>query len=101
RVPTIDAAVAWERLFDALEPPAIVAWEEERDLPLRKAIAASASALSVVIGPEGGLSSEEVALARGHGALTVSLGPRNLRSETAAIAAIAQLISLAEEGGSR
>jgi len=38
----------------------------------------------------------EVALARVHGAVTVSLGPRNLRSETAAIAAVAQLVSRLE-----
>ena len=43
----------------------------------------------IVIGPEGGIADEEIALARERGAVTVSLGGRNLRSETAAIAAVA------------
>jgi 16S rRNA (uracil1498-N3)-methyltransferase len=41
-----------------------------------------------VIGPEGGVADDEIALARERGAVTVSLGARNLRSETAAIAAV-------------
>ena len=45
--------------------------------------------LSLVIGPEGGLSEEEIALARTYEAIVVSLGARNLRAETAAIAAVA------------
>jgi 16S rRNA (uracil1498-N3)-methyltransferase len=42
-----------------------------------------------VIGPEGGIADDEIELARASGAISVSLGGRNLRSETAAIAAIA------------
>ena len=42
------------------------------------------------------LSMEEITLARGHEAVTVSLGPRNLRSETAAIAAVARLMEAVE-----
>ena len=49
----------------------------------------SARALSIVIGPEGGIADDEIALARERGATIVSLGGRNLRSETAAIAAVA------------
>ena len=96
RVPEISALGSWSALFDRLDPPILVAWEGEMDLPLKKAVLASASALSLVVGPEGGLSSEEVDLARSRGAATVSLGQRNLRSETAAIAAVAQIIALAE-----
>ncbi|MEM6355644.1 MAG: 16S rRNA (uracil(1498)-N(3))-methyltransferase [Pseudomonadota bacterium] len=44
---------------------------------------------AIVIGPEGGFSAEEAArLARHPGALAVSLGPRILRADTAAVAAI-------------
>jgi len=42
-----------------------------------------------VIGPEGGLSDDEVELFHARGARVVTLGPRNLRAETAAIAAVA------------
>jgi 16S rRNA (uracil1498-N3)-methyltransferase len=42
-----------------------------------------------IIGPEGGLNPEEIATARSHGFIDVGLGPRVLRSETAAIVAAA------------
>ncbi len=48
-----------------------------------------ASGLLVVIGPEGGFTGEEIALAGGKGLLVVSLGQRILRAETAAISAVA------------
>jgi len=41
----------------------------------------------IVIGPEGDFSHEEVALARDHGFLTVSLGQSRLRTETAGVVA--------------
>jgi len=44
------------------------------------------------IGPEGGLMAEEVALAQRHGVQVVSLGSRILRSETAALAAVASVM---------
>jgi len=44
---------------------------------------------SLVIGPEGGFSKAEIETARGLGILPVSLGPRILRTETAALTAAA------------
>lgn len=96
RVPEIASLVSWSELFGVLDPPVIVAWEGEHDLPLKKAISAAALGCSLVIGPEGGLSSEEVGVARSRRAAVVSLGLRNLRSETAAIAAVAQILALTE-----
>lgn len=43
--------------------------------------------IALLVGPEGGFAAEEVATARAHGFLPVSLGPRILRTETAAISA--------------
>lgn len=45
----------------------------------------------LLIGPEGGLSDEEISLACQRGFLPLSLGPRILRTETAAVAAITAL----------
>ena len=89
RVPSIDAAVSWSELFAVLPAPILVAWEDERRMRLRDALPQSVRALSLVIGPEGGIAEDEIAHARERGAVTVSLGGRNLRSETAAIAAVA------------
>ena len=88
RVPSIEPVRAWADLFAALPTPVFVAWENERRVRLRDAMPQSARALSIVIGPEGGIADDEVTLARERGATIVSLGGRNLRSETAAIAAV-------------
>jgi 16S rRNA (uracil1498-N3)-methyltransferase len=96
RVPTIDEPREWDRLLGALDAPVLVAWESEVLVDLRDAVP-QADRLSLVIGPEGGLSMEEVALARAHDAVTVSLGRRNLRSETAAIAAVAQVMAALDQ----
>jgi len=50
-----------------------------------------ASEVTLLIGPEGGLAEAEVAAAERSGYLPVALGPRILRTETAALAAIALL----------
>ena len=44
------------------------------------------------IGPEGGLTTEEVSLAQRHGVQVVTLGTRILRAETAALATIANVM---------
>jgi 16S rRNA (uracil1498-N3)-methyltransferase len=44
-----------------------------------------------ILGPEGGFTSEEMAMAKEAGFLTASLGPRILRSETAAVSTSALL----------
>ncbi|MEM7563093.1 MAG: RsmE family RNA methyltransferase [Pseudomonadota bacterium] len=46
-------------------------------------------AVSILLGPEGGLSSDEIEFAVNQGYQKSSLGPRVLRTETAAITALA------------
>ena len=48
--------------------------------------------LAIIVGPEGGFSDFEVEMASKSGAGIISLGPRRLRAETAAIAALAILV---------
>jgi 16S rRNA (uracil1498-N3)-methyltransferase len=50
-----------------------------------------ASAL-VVVGPEGGFTDEELALASGSGCVPISLGSRRLRAETAALIAVSTVV---------
>ncbi|MCX7118100.1 MAG: 16S rRNA (uracil(1498)-N(3))-methyltransferase [Legionellales bacterium] len=47
--------------------------------------------IALLIGPEGGLSHEEVALARTYQFIPLSLGPRILRTETAALVSLSVL----------
>jgi 16S rRNA (uracil1498-N3)-methyltransferase len=56
-------------------------------------LAAPEGTLTLLIGPEGGFSDQEEQLALARGFLPRSLGPRILRTETAAIAALAILQS--------
>ena len=48
----------------------------------------AASSIIICIGPEGGFSEAEITHAQGAGFVPVSLGPRRLRTETAAIASV-------------
>lgn len=49
-------------------------------------------AVALLLGPEGGLTDAEIALAEARGFEPAGLGPRVLRADTAAVAAIARLI---------
>jgi 16S rRNA (uracil1498-N3)-methyltransferase len=70
--------------------------EQEESQSLRQQVSEPCAAVHLFIGPEGGLTDEERALARAHGLATVSLGRRILRAETAAL--IAATITLAASG---
>jgi 16S rRNA (uracil1498-N3)-methyltransferase len=69
-------------------PVKIVCWEGESRRGLRQVLGrcVGQSPVVVLIGPEGGWSDQEIALARVHGFVPVHLGPHILRAETAAIA---------------
>lgn len=91
------------RVRAASQAPRIVLAEQERTTTLRHALdeAVSAAAdempqLEIAIGPEGGWAPEEEALFDANGWQAVSLGPRILRAETAAIVALAVVGSCLE-----
>lgn len=82
-------------------PAVLVLDEEERSLPLRAAHAVLAGdrPIALVVGPEGGLTRAEVAALVAAGATCVTLGRLVLRTETAALAALAVLRHLDGELG--
>lgn len=70
----------------------LLAWEGAL-APLSDAIPSSpVASASVLVGPEGGFTEEEVAAARSLGARPFSLGPRRLRTETAAVLSVALVL---------
>ena len=95
---------------------AIMPWEEEHSLtlhdvldstnrstrnvgatlavarPMEPRTLQTLATIVLFIGPEGGLMTEEVALAQKHGVQVVTLGDRILRAETAAIATVANVM---------
>jgi 16S rRNA (uracil1498-N3)-methyltransferase len=75
--------------------------EEESAVPLGEAFRSCApgAPVALVVGPEGGLDRDEVSALRALGARPVTLGRRILRTETAALAALAVLAHLDGELG--
>lgn len=77
----------------------ILLWEGERTTSFRHLLENNAEitgqrrpfSISLHVGPEGGYTEEEVALAKRYGMHTLSLGPRILRAETAGLVAAAIL----------
>ena len=67
----------------------IFCWEEEKTATLADLDLRPARKVMLLLGPEGGFAPEEAATAIANGFKPVSLGPRVLRAETAAIAALA------------
>ena len=70
----------------------VILWEGE-PIPLREVIGEIdwAAGITVLIGPEGGFSEEEVSSAQAHGFLVAGLGQRILRAETAALSVLSIL----------
>jgi 16S rRNA (uracil1498-N3)-methyltransferase len=107
RPPELVAAVE----LDAVTLPAgahgFIAWEGADSAPmLGDAVAAvlrtagrEAPALALLVGPEGGLTGDEVQTLAAQGWQTVTLGRRILRSETAAVAGVAVIMARGGELG--
>ena len=89
RVPEVSVASSLEVAFEAAENAVLL----DRNAPRRLAEVGEGTDVTLFIGPEGGWSERELAIAEA----TASLGPRNLRADTAALVALA--IALSVRGG--
>jgi 16S rRNA (uracil1498-N3)-methyltransferase len=74
----------------------LIAWEHEPNRSITSQIDGTEESVAVLIGPEGGFTESEIAAAVDSGFVTVSLGTLTLRSETAAIAAMAMVRTAAD-----
>ncbi|MCM8777950.1 MAG: 16S rRNA (uracil(1498)-N(3))-methyltransferase [Candidatus Omnitrophica bacterium] len=81
RIPADVKFIFWEKATLQLK-------ERIRDIPKLK----KGASVNVFIGPEGGYTDEEISLAKEYGALSVSMGKRILRVETASVVAVALTI---------
>lgn len=89
-VPEITPPVSWQLLEEHLcSGPRWLFWEEIQNSPSLRNQADPGATVTLLVGPEGGLDTQEVCFAREHlGFITLGLGPRILRTETAALAVI-------------
>jgi 16S rRNA (uracil1498-N3)-methyltransferase len=82
-------------LLPCSEQDAVFVLHESAAAPLRDALRPlpdAAHRLMIIVGPEGGLTDEEVSHFQSEGAQVVTLGPRILRTETAALVALSQIL---------
>jgi 16S rRNA (uracil1498-N3)-methyltransferase len=89
-VPEVRAPLPFKEAISGLNRThqTLFCWEEERAHHISKALEQTvAREVHLLIGPEGGFAAQEAELARQAGAAVVTLGPRVLRADTAAIAA--------------
>jgi 16S rRNA (uracil1498-N3)-methyltransferase len=73
---------------------ALVAYEDETGPGLAEALDRKAGSVLLVVGPEGGFETDEIAALKQAGVISFTLGPRRLRAETAAVAAAALALGL-------
>jgi 16S rRNA (uracil1498-N3)-methyltransferase len=94
RVPEITEPVQLKRFLEDLDPARQLYFADEGGGdPVGSAFREGPAA--ILVGPEGGFTEEERAFVRGSGATAISLGPRILRAETAALASLATYMSSA------
>lgn len=96
RLPELAPAMDYADAVASARGTRLLAWE---GAPTGGQLPLPASDVSLLIGPEGGLSEAEVEMARTQAWHVISLGPRILRAESASIAAVAVLMALAGEMG--
>jgi 16S rRNA (uracil1498-N3)-methyltransferase len=98
-VPEVSAPIPYDGLLElfAEYDSVLFAWELA-ETTVREALASELSGAQralVVVGPEGGFTHAEAEAAARHGAAMTSLGPRILRTDTAAVALLAVINALA------
>jgi 16S rRNA (uracil1498-N3)-methyltransferase len=94
----VDAPISFKELLKRLpgHAAAIVPWEDAQGYSLRsfQQEYPDVRDVAIVIGPEGGMSPEEIDQMKNAGCRSVTLGPRILRTETAGLCAISALLCL-------
>lgn len=89
KIPVIEKSIEFDELLSRTEKTYMIfPWEREMNGKLCDAIDKTKSDISVFIGPEGGITETEKTALVSKGAHSVTLGPRILRAETAAITAL-------------
>ncbi len=95
RIPTLAEPLTWRATILQAQGCRLLPWEAQQasSVTVKTALTHanldhSAPRVNLLIGPEGGLAPEEVLDAQRAGWQTISLGPRILRAETAALTSI-------------
>lgn len=97
-IPQLNPPLRWPAVIKDGQghPCKLLAWEKEESVSIHKILTPQFRSIAAVIGPEGGISDEEARQAEEAGFHVVSLGPRILRMETAAVVLTAQVMFILE-----
>lgn len=93
-LPQLEAVTDFSALLSRSDQTVkLLLWEEEKSNRLRSVLGSlpMPDSVSVMVGPEGGLTRDEAASAMAAGFLPITLGTRILRTETAGLAILAIL----------
>jgi 16S rRNA (uracil1498-N3)-methyltransferase len=96
-IPVVDGVLSTAQLVArvrAAAPETVLVLHESATRPLTDVALAQAAAVILVVGPEGGISDDELAALTEAGAVPVRLGPTVLRTSTAAAVALGALGAL-------
>lgn len=101
-VPKVTEPVSFKKALEMAEAMdmLLIPYEEAKDMERTREILSKIQqdmTIGVFIGPEGGFSQEEVALATEYGANAITLGKRILRTETAGMALMSVIMYLMED----
>ena len=95
-IPTIENPISFKEMAEVLKEYdlALVAYENEEKTNIKEVLQQNPDAkkIAIIIGPEGGISKEEVESLVSNGTKEVSLGKRILRTETASISMLSMIM---------
>lgn len=92
-LPVVESPIAFREAAVRLASETALVCYECGGEPFTSLVSRASTAVSLVIGPEGGFDPKEIDTLREGGARIATLGPRILRCETAPIAALAVLMA--------
>ncbi|MGB3485750.1 MAG: 16S rRNA (uracil(1498)-N(3))-methyltransferase [Mycobacterium sp.] len=90
-VPDVSGVASTAQVLDGISGGLILALHESASVPIVELSLAQAESITLVVGPEGGIADDELAVLTEAGAHAVRLGPTVLRTSTAAAVALGAL----------
>jgi 16S rRNA (uracil1498-N3)-methyltransferase len=90
-IPEVRGVVSTAELITQVRDSVVLVLHESATQPLAEVAVAEADALTLVVGPEGGIADDEIAALTEIGAEVVRLGPTVLRTSTAAAVTLGAL----------
>lgn len=93
-IPFVDDILCFKDVLEKMgkHERLIVCWEQESGTTLKSALYGQPKDIAIVIGPEGGFDEEEIESMRKCGGISVTLGPRILRTETAGMSVLSAVM---------